>query len=298
MWRVLAARGVAAVDREDIVQEVAARALASGVEFASAERFAAWATTVARNLHIESLRRKERLQARMPLLARQELDADAELEARLDVAVAATFVTALSRSERQALLSETDGVRQPSAFYVQRHRLRQKLLGAMEGIGAFWAGLTRRFRLPFSGTGSGGSAATQAAAVLAPVAAACALLLGQATIDRSRPAPPPTAAAPAARGQAAPAASSPAAPVSPSDDMHGPASRSAHRADDERRTGGDENPRFPWPERSVEAGPEGQEVTVEVENRRGPQPLWCVEDVGVVPDRCVGEAPNVDLPIR
>lgn len=300
--RVLAARGVAPSDREDLLQEVAARALASGVEFASAERFAAWAATVARNLHVQSFRRTEALKARMPLLARRPLDAEAELEARLDVAVAAAFVTALSPGERQALLGDTDGVRQPSAFYVQRHRLRQKLLQAMEGLGAFWTGLGRRFRLPFSGTGPGsGSAATQAAAVLAPVAAACALLLGHAAIDRARPAPPPAseaAARPVAREQAVPPAPSPAAPASPSGTLRSSANRPADRAGDGRRTGSEEKPQPLWPAQSVDAGHGGQKVTVETENRRGPQPLWCVAGVGVVPDMCVGEAPTVDPPTR
>lgn len=308
--RVLAARGVPVDEREDVVQEVAARALASDIAFPSTDRFAAWASTVARRLHIESLRRNKRLQSRLHTMVdpygggdcagsgAQARSVEAVIEARLDVAVATKFVAALSADERHALLGDTGGARQTSAFYVQRHRLRRKLQRAIEGVGALWANLGRRFvlrgmRLP---TGDGAAPVTHATFVLAPVAAACALVLGQvlgshdpaSVASRKPPAVAATAAAPSPGATSVPASSTAAAAAhrdGPGRDTPSPTGRAPQHASR-------------WPEATVEAGPPGQEVAVEVESRTGPQPLWCVWGVPVVPDTCVGEAPNVDLPTR
>jgi len=52
----------------------------------------------------------------------------------------------------------------------------------------------------------------------------------------------------------------------------------------------------PVEERRVD-GPEaaGHETTVGVENREGPQPLWCHSDKPVLGDGCVGSAVYVPI---
>src|SRR5258708_28402810 len=63
LLRVLYSRNVSRPDAEDIVQEVAARALTRGRGFASQEDLARWAWRVAWNLRIDAVRPQRHLAA-------------------------------------------------------------------------------------------------------------------------------------------------------------------------------------------------------------------------------------------
>ena len=285
--RLLAARNVPPSEREDLVQEVAVRALASAVEFPSSDNFFAWASTVARHLCVDVLRGRALAQSRLSALAHSPRDVEAEVETRLDLAAAKAFVAKLSAQEREALLGETGGVRQPSSFYVQRHRLRRKMQKAIDGLGSLWLGLWRRFRF------TGGEAASQAAALVAPLAAACALNFGLGQSHDPRPhVPAEPAPLPAARATSHTHITPPSAPATHNGSAtpHHPLTTSPEKP---QRAPDPDAGRI-WPERRVEATAADEDVYVETEKKHGQQPLWCLWGVVAVPDTCVGQAPNLD----
>ena len=149
--RVLAARNVPVADWDDYLQEVAARALTADVEFHGADDLLPWATTVLRRLHIDLLRRSKRWDGLGLPQPQPPAGVDTEVIARLDVAAVVEIVSTWTPEARATLFHEDGtGTRQTNAFYLRRHRLRARLLAAMEGLGALgpigaFRGWARRF---------------------------------------------------------------------------------------------------------------------------------------------------------
>lgn len=314
--RVLAARRVPAADHDDFLQEVAARVLAAEhLEFESADELMPWAATVLRRLHVDAHRRADRAGARLGLDPERGNVADVavEVEARMELDAVAKVMATWSPASREVLLSVVDsGVRRPNAFYVRRHRLRLKLLAAVEGLGGLWGNVWRRIdpTALFDRLRAVEAAQPAATALLAPVAAcAVALLLGGFSPGNGNG----DSAGAGAGGEAhrdGPGSVAPVAAV-----LDGAGTVAANGANESGAEGGRDNdngrhppassghapPRKdsvvpPVEERRVE-GPEaaGYEPTIGVENREGPQPLWCYWDKPVLGDGCVGEAIYVPI---
>src|SRR5688500_8169569 len=142
--RVAAARGIPVDDRDDIVQEVAVRVLASGVTFETAEELLPWAATVLRRIHVDGHRKRERIEF-LPLTSATADStstgtgtgdvADAAV-AWLDLATIGQAVAAWPPDARHALFGRD---RHTGASYVRRHRLRARLLELIDGLAA-WVG--------------------------------------------------------------------------------------------------------------------------------------------------------------
>jgi hypothetical protein len=143
--RVLNARHVPVDDHDDLLQEVAARILASDVAFESAADLLPWASTVIRRLHIDHVRKAKRLalDGQVPDV-RGSTDVERTVAARMELSSVAEVLVAWPHDARDTLLSAR-GVRQPSSVYVRRYRLRAKLMAALDGWAAF-VGFVRRHR--------------------------------------------------------------------------------------------------------------------------------------------------------
>ena len=299
--QVLAARRVAPSDHDDLVQEVAARAIAAQVAFHCAADLVPWATTVLRRLHGRQLRNHEHVE----LVAartndRRAPDVAVEVTARLDLARVAEVVGSWPADARETLFGdEREGTRQTSAFYVRRHRLRAKLLAAIDGLAGLVPGL-RRFQAMH-----GEQAGQLAAALLSPAAIACAALVfpfGLGPGDRAS-SPPVTATFVAARATA-PAGPLPAAASSGTDGSTGaaagrrsPAGAGAGAATAEQRAATRRPIHSPVTER-VEVEATDNHPYVEIENNEEQEPFWCMTGLRFVPDTCVhNPAPAPPLPV-
>lgn len=135
---VLRSRGVQEADVDDVIQEVAIRALGTPRSFDSEEHLVAWCCRVGINLHIDSTRRQRRLSGPpSPETAANE-DTAATAERRLALEVLTTGIAELSDEERRLLfelepaLSRREAVR----LAVRRHRLRARLAALVEGMAA------------------------------------------------------------------------------------------------------------------------------------------------------------------
>lgn len=150
LYRIAAARGVPVADRDDLVQEVAARVLSTGVAYESADDLLPWAAAVLRRAHVDSHRHHERFPLASDMTTESAntdrvvaADVACTVVARLDLAAIGETVAAWPADARRALFSDERGEgRQTSAFYVRRHRLRARLLQVIDGVGA-WTGVRR-----------------------------------------------------------------------------------------------------------------------------------------------------------
>jgi DNA-directed RNA polymerase specialized sigma24 family protein len=151
--RALAARQVPRPDAEDIVQEVAVRALEHPDGFATQRDLARWSWRVAWHLRIDAARKNTRLTAvPCPEVAARD-DTAVLVEGRLALEATLSGLTRLSASDRAALLEppEATASRQESVrLAVRRHRARARLTRLVGGLPAGWLGLggaRRRVRL-------------------------------------------------------------------------------------------------------------------------------------------------------
>ncbi|HVF03754.1 MAG TPA: sigma-70 family RNA polymerase sigma factor [Frankiaceae bacterium] len=183
-------RGLDQASAEDVVQEVALRALSGGVTFTSAKDLLRWAAPVACNLHVDLLRQRAWLEHEVDADRPCSSDVARQVADRLELQRALRGLAALRPADRAAIM---DAVRDDHAeprtrkeavrLAVRRHRARSRLVLAMEQLAAWVVGW-RWLRQP---------SAVATAAVLVP-AAAFPLLF-------TTPAPssaPPTSRAPAA----------------------------------------------------------------------------------------------------
>ena len=291
--QVLRARKVPAVDREDLLQEVAARAIAAQVAFHCSADLLPWASTVLRRVHGRHLHKLEQQQLAMRRTGvRCVPDAASAAIAHLDLARVAETMASWSPLDRETLLGAADpatapGASDSGAVYVRRHRLRAKLLSAIDGLGVV-LGRFRRFHLTH-----GREAHDVAAACLSPVAIACAALMlpfvgsgSVPTLPAGPSVPVDVAWAPSGSTDAGTAAA-PTPPVAQG--SHGTAAAAAS----DRRGRGDEGRHGSRPldspvEHEVEADAGGHHATVGVENNEDRRPLWCSSG-RILPDTCVDQ---------
>ena len=137
-----------AADIDDIVQEVAIRALRDLERFTSSEHMIRWCCRVAINLHIDVTRKGRKLSAE-PLQdtpARHDVAEAVEDKLVLDAVLA--HVAGLSADDQRLLLDRGQGdTRKESVrLAVRRHRLRARLAAMVEGTIAGIAVLRRVFR--------------------------------------------------------------------------------------------------------------------------------------------------------
>ena len=279
--RMLASRGVDPALNDDIVQEVAVRALDKQVPFTDPADLYRWAATTARHLHIDHLRCDGRTTHDDALVTVADAtDVAHTVERRVALGHVLRAMAGLRPGERAAILdSLEDREARTSQALVRRHRARATLRKAVGG--AISAATLARLRLR---TLSPAFQAAAAAAVVAP-----ALVVGGGTL-LSRPAPAapdrPLAVAPAApdgavedrgarttRVAAAVAATSPrAARVAPPAVAPAPAPAEARPATPRRQLGPID----------VEQPPrKGDDYRACVSNDH--KPVWCAPTVQVRP---------------
>jgi DNA-directed RNA polymerase specialized sigma24 family protein len=156
----LARRGVPAPDIADVVQETAARALASPPDVADADALARWAFTVATRISIDGHRRTSRVQL-VPLDDDSPTGGDVGtiVEGRIRWQKTMRALSLLSGNDRAALAAslwptaptEADASRRQAvrdAVRLHRARTRLTAMVARLGIvlGALWGALRRRVR--------------------------------------------------------------------------------------------------------------------------------------------------------
>jgi RNA polymerase sigma factor (sigma-70 family) len=133
---VLGARGVQAADADDIVQEVALRALRHQGSFDSDEHFLRWCCRVAINLHIDSTRSQRRLTDGLREDEPSREDTARTAERRLDLVTLTAGISELSAEEQQLLLDPgpTSSRQEAVRLAVRRHRIRARLAALIEGV--------------------------------------------------------------------------------------------------------------------------------------------------------------------
>ena len=190
---MLGSRGVDLSLAEDIVQDVALRALDKRVPFTDPDDLYRWAATTARNLHIDHVRSGGRTTGDDSLVGVAD-DTDVAHAAERRVALAQVWraLAVMRPREREAILDSLhDREARSSQVLVRRHRARATLRKAVGGVLVWTIGARLRLRelVP---------SAQQAAAtaVLAPVLVAGAFVAEPVTTSPPRPAPVAVAPAP------------------------------------------------------------------------------------------------------
>jgi hypothetical protein len=144
--RSLSRRGVGLVEREDIVQEVAARILAKRVPFSSADDLIGWALTTGHNLWTDDGRRWRRRGGNLlPLVdcdgegetwavtaPSADVDIASLVEGRLALDEVLDALRAMSVEDRDSIVAgvtgrRADGPTEAVRVKVRRHRVRQQL---------------------------------------------------------------------------------------------------------------------------------------------------------------------------
>jgi DNA-directed RNA polymerase specialized sigma24 family protein len=151
LGRMLARRGVDRALREDIVQEVAVRALAGRVAFEDAADLYGWAATVARNVLVDQVRRGGRTVDDSPLADMPDvIDVGHEAERRVAFGKVLRALAMMRPEEREAILDGLfdDGPARSPRALVKRHRARAALRKAVGGAIAWVGGLRCRFGEP------------------------------------------------------------------------------------------------------------------------------------------------------
>lgn len=189
--RYVASLGANRSDIDDVVQEVAARALQAEVAFCDAADLRRWCFVVARRLRIDQLRLNTRLFSLDALIATSDITSMREFGRVEDRHLLATITSALAQlpdRDRLALSREAaveDRNRAAVARFRARRRLRQ-LVGPLAGAASFVAIRLRR-RTP---------RVTTAALAVPSLALVVTAGLGVATQDKSAALPHEIAIAP------------------------------------------------------------------------------------------------------
>jgi len=141
----LGARGVQPADVDDIVQEVALRALRRDERFGSFEHFVRWGCRVAINLHIDGVRWARRVGPPLSSEAPGPDDTARDAERRLALDRLASSIAELSAEDHRLLFDATPaGSREETVrLAVRRHRLRARLAAMVEGLAAAFGGVRR-----------------------------------------------------------------------------------------------------------------------------------------------------------
>jgi DNA-directed RNA polymerase specialized sigma24 family protein len=146
---MLRRRGLDRASIDDVVQEVALRALAHRVTYASATDLLRWASPVACNLHVDLLRQRARLLDDPAAAERPASDDVArEVTHRIELQKALRGIAKLRPADREAILGAVAA--EPAAprtrqeavrLAVRRHRARSRLALVMEQLAAWVTGL-------------------------------------------------------------------------------------------------------------------------------------------------------------
>jgi hypothetical protein len=146
--RMLMSRGVDPALRDDIVQEVALRALAKQVPFTDPADLYRWAAVTARNLHVDHLRTGGRTTDDDALAAMPDhTDVAHAAERRIALRTVIRELAVMRPGDREAILEglRSDQAPATSQMLVRRHRARTTLRRAVGG--AIAAMTTWRVRL-------------------------------------------------------------------------------------------------------------------------------------------------------
>ncbi len=147
---------IAPQDLDELLQEVALRAMARGQRFPSDDDFRAWARTVGRNLAIDWYRRRRTRQPDLPLAIEQAsaVDVIRVVEQRAAIRAVTEYCKSLSEKDRAAIAPAFGGPsptctsrREEVAWQVRRHRVRNRLRTLLDGVpvlGGAWRALQDR----------------------------------------------------------------------------------------------------------------------------------------------------------
>jgi DNA-directed RNA polymerase specialized sigma24 family protein len=153
----LISSGVDHHTREDITQEVAARALSREVPFTDVDQLTRWSCTVAKNLVVDDWRARGRTSVIDVVPERiASVDTEALVEQRSCLRAVLAGVASLSALDRNAIESavvgrESGDRRDSVRMAVRRHRARARLLHLVEGalgILGWIFGARRLLRMP------------------------------------------------------------------------------------------------------------------------------------------------------
>ena len=301
---ILRARHVPVTDHDDYLQEVAARALAAHVAFHCSADLLPWAATVMRRLHIGAMRRGARLQ-RIADLARDRHapDAASAVVAKLDLDRVVETLASWPAFDRDTVLGGRGaglaaagpeggtGAEYSGATYARRHRLRTKLLSAIDGLAGV-LGIVRRFHLTHSP-----QLDQVASAMLTPAAIACVALivpLAGALHDWGGSGDGASAAPGSIRANVAPASSSSAVATSgAADDVgasvhaHGAGSGDVDAPSTTHRSGPSYRQVHSPVEERVEVDAGERDPYVEVKNTEDETGYYCAWYDGVLARTCV-----------
>lgn len=204
LGKLLTSRGAPFDVVDDVVQEVAARALARRVTFTDAGDLMRWAVPVALNLLVDNARAARRVtyaDAEPP----ESVPDVAELVVHRDrVGRVLHAVATLSPADRAALTGpdETPADRREAVkLAVRRHRARRRLLALVDGVAGLLVGLLRRLRAA-APTAAVAMALPVAFVVTTVVAAPHATMISEAgatRVETYEPVAPAAHAAPRAR---------------------------------------------------------------------------------------------------
>ena len=139
LLRYLRARGLSPADADDVVQDVALRALASGVDYLDSDELVAWCIVAARNLHVDALRKARSLASLPDAAASSSYDLATLVEHRLALALVGEHMGQLAEGDRRALLAgrAENGAQtrlESTRLAVQRHRIRKRLRQSLGGL--------------------------------------------------------------------------------------------------------------------------------------------------------------------
>jgi DNA-directed RNA polymerase specialized sigma24 family protein len=141
-------RGLDRASADDIVQEVALRALAHNVTFASAKDLLRWAGPVACNLHIDLVRHRARLLEDVDPERAGTHDVYGEVADRMELQRAFRGIAALRPADREAIIDAVAAEpvvprtrKEAVRLAVRRHRARSRLIVLMEKLAAAVGGL-------------------------------------------------------------------------------------------------------------------------------------------------------------
>lgn len=137
LGRLLARRGVDPVLAQDIVQDVAVRALDKRVPFTDPDDLYRWAAVAARNIHIDHLRTGGRTTEVEALVGMpDDTDIPYAVERRVALGLVWRALAVMRPGEREAILDSLDEQRaaRTSGALVRRHRARATLKKAVGGL--------------------------------------------------------------------------------------------------------------------------------------------------------------------
>jgi DNA-directed RNA polymerase specialized sigma24 family protein len=137
---MLRRRGVNPHDADEAVQETAARAMSTGVDFVDADDLLRWASVVSWRIAIDARRRSRVSQFDLPDRP-DHVDVAQAAEHRIVLSAVTTRFKELSERDREALLTTFDDPvastrRESVRVAVARHRARTRLRQLLEGLAA------------------------------------------------------------------------------------------------------------------------------------------------------------------